>query len=256
MREPRSSPQLHARRVTVLAGLALAVVAGCAPGGSADEEYRKSQDAFREQNWAAAVAAARRATEIDPRHADAWFTLGRAAARQGDWDEAMGAYERVLSLEPRNAKALNNLANVHFRQGRFDQAELWYARALAIDPDYLLALFHHGWVLRQLNRNAEAERAFRHCLEVRPSDPASGQTHGDCLFFLGTLRFRAEDYAQAAAIFEQVVAALPTHPEARHQLGLAYRHLNRPADAERELAAHKELLRTRRSQPIQMGDEP
>ena len=88
------------------------------------------------------------------------------------------------------------------------------------------------------------------------TDPQAARTRGDCLFCLGTLRFRAEDYAEAAQILEQVVRALPTHAEARHELGLAYRHLNRPADAERELQAHKELLRSRRKEPIQMGDEP
>ena len=193
---------------------------------------------------------------LDPRHADAWFTLGRAAARQTAWDEAISAYERVVALEPANSKALNNLANVYFRQGRFDLAERWYARAIEVDPSYLLAVFHHGWVLRQLNRNEQAERAFRHCLELRPADPAAQRTHVDCLFLLGSLRFRAEDYAQAAALLEQVVTVLPTHTEARHLLGLAYRHLDRPADAERELATHKEMLRARRSEPIQIGDDP
>jgi tetratricopeptide (TPR) repeat protein len=246
------------RSIVATAALgACAALAACVPSGSADEEYRKAQAAFREHSWAAAAESSRRATEIDARHVDAWFLLGRAKARQSAWDEAVVAYERVLALEPQNAKALHNLANIHVRLGRFDDAERAYARALDIDSDYLLALFHHGWVLRQLNRNEEAERAFRRCLDVRPSDPSTAQTRGDCLFYIGTMRFRAEDYAQAATIFEQVVALVPTHIEARHQLGLAYRHLNRMADAERELAVHKDLLRARRSEPMQMGgDEP
>jgi tetratricopeptide (TPR) repeat protein len=243
-------------RAALVLLFACAAVAGCAPAGSADEEYRKAQAAFGQQSWSAATDAARRATEIDRRHVDAWFLLGRAAARQSAWSEAIAAYHKVLELEPRNAKARNNLANVYFREGRFAEAETEYARALEIDPDYLLALYHHGWVLRQLNRDAEAERAFRRCLDVSSADPQAARTRGDCLFYLGTLRFRAEDYAEAAAILEQVVRALPAHAEARHELGLAYRHLNRPADAERELQAHKELLRARRKEPIQMGEEP
>jgi tetratricopeptide (TPR) repeat protein len=236
--------------------LACILACACGPTGSADEEYKKAQAAFSAQSWDAAAAAARRATEIDARRADAWFLLGRATARQSAWSDAIAAYEKVIALEPENAKAHNNLANVYFREGRFDEAEKEYARALAIDPGYLLALFHHGWVLRQLNRDAEAEQAFRRCLEAGSPDPQAARTRGDCLFYLGTLRFRAEDYAEAARILEQVVAAMPTHAEARHQLGLAYRHLNRPADAERELNAHKELLRARRKEPIQMSDEP
>ncbi len=256
MGKPRSIVRPRPRRVTTLATLALALTTGCSSRGSADEAYRLSQSAFREQKWAEATAAARRATEIDPRHADAWFTLGRAAARQSAWDEAIRAYEHVVALEPTNAKALHNLANVYFRQGHFELAERWYARAIEADPSYLLAVFHEGWVLRQLNRNEEAERAFRRCLELGPAAPETERTHVDCRFLLASMRVRAEDYAQAATLLEQVLAVAPTHVEARHMLGLAYLHLNRPADAEREFAAHKELLRARRSEPIQMGDEP
>ena len=42
--------------------------------------------------------------------------------------------------------------------GRYEAAEEWYARALEVDPDYLLATFHHGWVLRQLNRLPRMQR--------------------------------------------------------------------------------------------------
>lgn len=225
--------------------------AGCGDSnGSADEAYRQSVEALRERDYAAAAEAAARAVEIDPRHADALMNLGRAHSAQQNWTDAIAAYERLIELDPGEKKALNNLANVYFRQGRYDEAAVWYRKALDVDPDYLLAAFHYGWVLRQLNRLEEAERVFDHCEEIPAQDDRQRQTHVDCHFYVGTIRFRQGDYPAAAGIMEEVLRVFPGHSEARYFLGQSYMKLGRFEEAKRQLEIHREMLQALRAKTI------
>jgi tetratricopeptide (TPR) repeat protein len=234
----------------VLSG-ALAAVSGCA--GSAEEAeaaFRDSGEALRAQNYPAAVEAASRAVENDSKHVDAWINLGIANSRQQNWTEAIDAYEHAVELDPLQKKALNNLANVYFRQGRYEEAAVWYGKALEVDADYLLASFHYGWTLRQLNRLDEAERVFEHCKEIAASSNRDRKMHLDCHFYIGSIKFRKGEYRSSARVMEEVVGALPGHSEARYLLGLSYRKMGRFEEAAEQLEVHRQMLQEMRAKPI------
>jgi tetratricopeptide (TPR) repeat protein len=238
--------------VAFVTALAVVVVfAGCeGTNESAEEAFRQSAEALRARDYPAVVEAATRATQIDRDHTGALLNLGMAQSAQKNWTEAIAAYERVIELDPTHKRALNNLANVYFRQGRYAEAGEWYRKALEIDPDYLLAAFHYGWVLRQLNELEESERVFTHCKELSADNDRERRTHLDCHFYLGTIRFRQGDYRTAARVMEEVLTVYPGHPEARHFLGLSYRKMGRMEDAAKQLEIHREILRAMRSKPI------
>jgi len=226
-------------------------------GDEAEAEYRAGLAALRSGDPSAAADAFERAVGIDPALLPAWLNLGIARARVQDWAGAIAAYESLIELEPGHAKALNNMANVYFRQGRHDQAAVWYERALAADPDYLLASFHFGWVLRELNRPEEAERHFSHCFDLEAESERERKTRLDCLFYVGALRFRARDYERAAAIMERVLAVHAAHPEARYYLGMSYRQLGRLDEARRQLEIHGKMVQMlRREEPVEKQPEP
>jgi Flp pilus assembly protein TadD len=71
----------------------------------------------------------RRATEVDPGRAAAWYYLGEALNHVDDLPEARAAFERVVELEPRNAKALYRLGIVLDRLNRPDEATRMYRRS-------------------------------------------------------------------------------------------------------------------------------
>jgi tetratricopeptide (TPR) repeat protein len=208
----------------------------------------RGEEALKAGDSAAAIAAFTRATTLEPRTAQHWARLGVARAQDKDWDGAIAAYERALSIEPQ-AKTYNNLANVYFRRGTYDQAAEIYDQALALDPGYLLARFHHGWCLRQLQRGPEAEQAFRLCLQQQPHNDRERAIQADCLFGLGSMRHRAGDYESSARAMEQVLAVHPAHPEARYYLGIAYRQLGRPEDARRQLEIHAQTMKSHHQAP-------
>ena len=235
---------------TLLFGV-LAAAGGCGRSAEqAEAAYGASGEALRAEDYPAAVEAASRAVEYDPEHVDAWINLGIANSRQENWTEAIEAYERAVQLDPLQKKALNNLANVYFRQGRYDEAAVWYGKALEVDPDYLLATFHYGWTLRQLNRLDEAEQVFEHCKQIPASNDRERRTYVDCHFYVGSIKFRKGEYRATARIMEEVIAARPMHPEARYFLGLSYRKMGRMEDATEQLEIHRQMLQAMRSKPI------
>jgi tetratricopeptide (TPR) repeat protein len=232
--------------------VAVAAASGCS--GASPEQvqaaYDESVEALRAQDYRAAAEAAARAVELDPKRIDAWMNLGIANSRQENWTEAIEAYEHAIDLDPRQKKTLNNLANVYFRQGRYEDAAVWYGKALEIDPDYLLASFHYGWTLRQLNRLDEAERVFEHCIEIPASNDRERMTHLDCYFYTGSIKFRKGEYRSAARIMEEVLSIRPGHSEARYLLGVCYRKMGRLDDAAEQLEIHRQMLQAMRATPI------
>lgn len=86
-----------------------------------------------------ALAAYRRASELDPDDADGWNQLGALYLRTGDLDDAITAWERVLALGNRSADqgtiaaATGNLGIVYFTRGDLDRAEEMYRKSLAIE---------------------------------------------------------------------------------------------------------------------------
>lgn len=247
--QPRSSPARAAASLVALVSLAALVAAAPLPAGAgtADADRERGRALLREGRHAEAIEAFRAAIRAGGDDPGVWFDLARASSAAGDAAGAIEAYSRVLELEPGNARAAHNLGNVHFRAGRHAEAERLYGRALELDPDYLLALFHHGYVLHQLNRPDEAAARFDRCLAHRPADAREARTRFDCGFYRGVLRFRAGELDAAAAIMEEVVRALPQHPEAHHYLGMAYRRLGRLEEARRELELHARLKAAQRS---------
>jgi tetratricopeptide (TPR) repeat protein len=234
----------------------LAVASAWAADGELDALIQRAREAMRARDYATAIEQLNSATQKFPQEADAWFRLGLAYAADGQVDASIAAYERTAELDPEQAKARNNIANAHFRRGEYGTALSWYEQALAIQPDYLLAQFHRGWVLRQFSRHEEAERSFRQCLEQRPKNDRERATQFDCLFYYGALRFRAEDWAAAAEVMEQVVGMNNSHIEARYYLGMAYRRLGRTEEARRQLDIHRQMLRASRRDDTIKKDKP
>ncbi len=238
--------------IAVVTGLLLALSAG----GGYDEIFEQGRAAMRAREFVTAAEAFQQAIDLRPDEVDAWFRLGLARSATDEGDAAIAAYRRVAEMDPRHTKALNNLGNVLFRRDHYEEALIWYERALEIEPGYMYARYHQGWVLRHYNRNEEAEAAFRHCFGLTPQSSREQSTRLDCLFFAGTLRFRAEDYEAAAEAMEQMLAATGSHIEARYYLGMAYRRLGRIDEAREQLEIHRRMTRAVRPDTLVEKAEP
>ncbi|BAL73983.1 CHAT domain-containing tetratricopeptide repeat protein [Bradyrhizobium cosmicum] len=214
------------RRLTLVAGLALAITVSLATPGLAQKGDLSAQSAR--------INALRSA---------------------GNYSEALPLAEAmVASLEKTTnnrdlAGALNNLAQIHADQGHDDQAEPIYKRAIALmekgtglgSVEIAPVLNNLAALYQRQSRLSEAEPLFKRALAVR--EKALSREHpdvGQSLNNLGTLYVKQQHYADAEPLFQRALAIYqkvggPEHPAVAtllNNLGQLYRDLDRDAEAE------------------------
>ena len=118
-----------------------------------------------------AERAYRRAIELAPNRADAYYNFGVFCFGQERFTEARAAFQRALSLDPNNAEAAHNLGAVVERTGDLAQARALFQKALALKPDHRLAHFHLGRIYANERRYDLAIAEFERIIE--PADEQS-----------------------------------------------------------------------------------
>ncbi|MEY4237891.1 MAG: hypothetical protein RL339_492, partial [Pseudomonadota bacterium] len=170
-----------------------------------------------------ATAAARRATELAPKLAQAFSALG-FVLHNGllDWKAARGPYDRSVELGAGDADVLTRYALFCARTGRFNEATSAMDRAIVLDRLNPRTYRQQGQVAFAARRYADAIPPLDRALELNPKMGTANSVKGSCLLFLNRL-----DEARIA--FERepsLVVGLPG------QAVVALRQ-NRAADAER-----------------------
>ena len=61
--------------------------------------------------------------------------FGIAVAQRGLWREAIYRWERATQIDPKYAEALNNLAIAYEHEGELDKARMAYEKALELEPN-------------------------------------------------------------------------------------------------------------------------
>ncbi len=68
--------------------------------GRAKEQFNAGRDYGQQERFIDAAAAFRRAVEIDPSYASAWYNLGWVFAKLGNSKDAISAFEKAVSIQP------------------------------------------------------------------------------------------------------------------------------------------------------------
>ena len=97
--------------------------------------------------------------------------VGLAFHAQGQFDAALGAYNDLVEYCPDYAEGYNQRAFVYYLTGRWALALADLERAIELSPRHLGALSGRGLTLMQLDRQDEAQKAFRKSLELNPWMP-------------------------------------------------------------------------------------
>ncbi len=71
----------------------------------ARKEFEVGEFYLRKKSYAASAARFDRATQFNPKFADAWLRLGQAREGTGELQKAVEAYQKFLELDPKNKKA-------------------------------------------------------------------------------------------------------------------------------------------------------
>jgi len=204
--------------------------------------YRQAVQAgvqyLNQRRYPQALAALRKAAELQPDNPHTLRLLGNAYAFNDDLDGARETLEMAVLLEPTNPGIHYELAQVALNQGEDDLAMTESRKTLELDPGNpraheVLGLVHH--------RRGDEEAAIEILQSVVSSDPSrvvAIHTLGLCYRAVGRIE-------ESRGAFQAVVKQAPNHLEAYRNLGEVLAGLGDPAGAELANAEYERIKRAR-----------
>ena len=157
---------------------------------------------------------------------------GVAHHRAGRLEEAATFYRRVRAAAPKNFDGLHLLGLVAYQQGRLPEAVDLLGRAQRANPRDPVCEMRYALALLAVRRAAEAEKHFRHAVQLRPDFVEGWENLASCL--------KTQDRLDEAIACHQKVAALqPGYASGWYNYGLTLSFVGRIADA---LACHERAL--------------
>jgi serine/threonine-protein kinase len=114
--------------------------------------------AYYEWDWRAAEQEFRRALELRPNYADAYFSYSRFLASRNRMEEAIAQLGRAVELDPLSLTLQTNRALLDYFAGRYDEAHGRLRKVLGRDSTDVLAKWGMALVAEQLGRPDDAIR--------------------------------------------------------------------------------------------------
>jgi serine/threonine protein kinase/tetratricopeptide (TPR) repeat protein len=193
-----------------------------------------------------AMAAARRALEIDPTLAEARAPLAYALFYYDwNWPEAQREMLRCLEEAPADATAPNYYASFLTAIGRHDEALAYWLRAHELDPLAPVNRGGKGWSLLVARRYEEAIQEAERALELDPAFPIA----------LGVIGLASSRLLRHEIAIEATRKAIGSSSSTRYRAELAflYAKAGRPEDARASLAEVEKLSGSRYVSPYHVA---
>ena len=155
--------------------LLVLVVAGC--GRNAASLNNEGNEAFRNQEYGAALQAYEQARQESPDLAEPIYNAGNTHYRQQVWGAAQQSYEKALSIADADLaqSATFNLGNVLFNAASLEEAIEAYKQTLRINPDDADAKHNLELALRELQEQEQDEEGQSQAQEQPEEQPETGE---------------------------------------------------------------------------------
>ena len=164
-------------------------------------------------NLQEAEVSTRKAIEINPDLAMAHYNLGIILKHLGNLKESELSYLKAIEIKPDYAMAHNNLGGILNNLGKLQEAKLSYLKAIEIKPDYAMAHNNLGGILNDLGKLQEAELSTRKAIEINPDLAEAHYNLGGILNNLGNLQ-------EAEVSTRKAIEINPDLAKAYYQLSL------------------------------------
>jgi tetratricopeptide (TPR) repeat protein len=200
--------------------------AGQGGASAAEQHVRAGLDARNQHQVDVEIAEFRKATELDPQLADAFYNLGAAYMEKRDYGGAIEPLKRALQLSPELPAAHQLLGYALLAQGYAAEATPHLEKVGAQDALAIAQL--------ETGHLSDAVINFNAALAKRPNDP-------DLLYYLGHA-----SGLLSKSVIDALIAAHPESARAHEALAENYFVLRQMPQAEKE---YQEALRIRPDLP-------
>jgi tetratricopeptide (TPR) repeat protein len=151
-----------------------------------------------------------RAHKIAPENTDIIFLMARVSMSQNYYEDAIPLLESGVAIAPQRADMLAALGESYFQADKVDKASESFLKLIKLDPT-ARSYAYLGISFLNLGRFNDAKQYFQDGLKLDPHNSA-------CLFNLGLIAVRQEDYTQGEAMLEQALHFNPDFPAALLEL--------------------------------------
>lgn len=162
-----------------------------------------AQDAaqlVRFQQFDAALARAKVATQLAPNTYQSWFIWGSLEARNENLDQALVALKKAHSLAPEEAQVLFTLGSAYFQKGDYRQAVEEIKTGLDLKPDSPEALFDMGNAYLKLGQYDSAIASYEKSIALEEGFWPSINNIGLIAYEQGDIDMAMEKWRTAAEI--------------------------------------------------------
>jgi tetratricopeptide (TPR) repeat protein len=125
---------------------------------------------FELKDMAAAQQYAQKAKELDASQADPELLLGDILAEKKEHIEAIAAYRRALELQGNQPKIMVALARAYLRTGRFSSAKELLADVIVAEPDNAVAHQYMGFAQLKLKETEAAIESYKTAVKLNDND--------------------------------------------------------------------------------------
>ena len=169
----------------------------------------------KKEDWYNMIDWCRKWTEIEPKNAEAWYSLGVAYGNLKLNNDAVDACRQALRINPELAEAWNNLGLAYGNLERNNDAIEAYRQALRINPELIEAWNNLGIAYGRLNRYNDAIEAHSQALRIKPKQ-------SDVWYTLGLSYDELKRNNDAIDAYRQALRINPKYADAWCNLGVDY----------------------------------
>jgi tetratricopeptide (TPR) repeat protein len=175
---------------------------------NAEKEFERGRKILvEERNPSGSITHFRKAIELYPSYAKAYFFLGGAYMEMGKPSEAQSAFEDALQQDSKLGLAYLGLGASLNQQGKFGAAQEPLARGLELQPDAAPGYYELGRSYFVTGSWEKAEAPARRAAEL---DPKFAAVH----VLLGNIMLKKGDVAAALKEFQECLRLDPNGPTA------------------------------------------
>ncbi len=192
----------------------------------------------KQRRYRAGLILARNTAKLFPRSASAQLMLGLFETRNHQNVNAVAAYRKALDLDPSLADASVGLGIAQSSAGLLKQAKATFEAGLKAFPDDAMHRQAYGVLLVKLAESGlePAQHAARMLESALQIDPALAEAY----YQLGNLAMSREDAASAMTHYSAAMRNLLDDSRVHYAAARALRRLGRVEDAERHLRLFRE----------------